>query len=110
MRNYKSYGKTYIGVSDVASLVVRTSSVKDNVFEIYFGGDGGYKAYIVDEECDELPEHYELTKKLNNLTWFKVYDDDSMTYSANWERGMNVEIWQSGDYGIVIRIEKSKKK
>lgn len=55
MKSYKDYYKTYIGGSDSARLTLKTS---DGATEsLYFGKDGDYSAYIVNEYTP-VPEHY----------------------------------------------------
>ena len=58
MRSYKEYEKKYIGMSDIANLILAGSS--DNglrLTALHFGMDNDYYAYIVDSDA-EIGEHY----------------------------------------------------
>ena len=94
MKNYKE--KTIqLGESDIASLVIRTAN---ELTELKFGGDGIYKAYIVEEDV-EIPSHY--TKVFETKSnWTKIYDDEEMVSRFN----RPLEIYRAGEYSCIIRI------
>lgn len=71
MRYYKDYNKSYIGESDIASVVARTWN---DSYILHFGGDRSYHAYIVDSEC-EIPDHYNLKKSFDG-PWIMIFDDN----------------------------------
>ena len=53
MRSYKEYEKKYIGMSDIANLILAGSS--DNglrLTALHFGMDNDYYAYIVDSDAE----------------------------------------------------------
>ena len=54
MKDHHKYSKIPLGESDIASLLLRHPAGCD---VLDFGTDGGYSAYLVDEEC-EIPGHY----------------------------------------------------
>lgn len=53
MKSYKEYEKKYIGMSDIANLILAGSS--DNGLKLavlHFGMDNDYYAYIVDADAE----------------------------------------------------------
>lgn len=55
MKSYKEYEKKYIGMSDIANLILAGSS--DNGLKLavlHFGMDNDYYAYIVDADAKKI--------------------------------------------------------
>lgn len=80
MRSYKEYEKKYIGMSDIANLILAGSS--DNglrLTALHFGMDNDYYAYIVDSDA-EIGEHY--TKVAEFKGWLRIYDDSFLTHEG----------------------------
>lgn len=100
MKKYTDYGKTYIGYSDVAALVVVGIGADSNEMEsnfLRFGGDDGYNAYIVDEQT-EIPDHYKLV--MNLKFWTKIYDDAGLTLKVYADQ---IKIYRAGEFGVIIQ-------
>ena len=94
---YKSCSKVYLGLSDIASLVVRDTN---GVQELRFGGDGDYYAY----ECFgdiEIGEHYK--KVIEADIWLTIYDDERLTYKRyRPQEYSKCDIYRAGDYGCIL--------
>lgn len=102
MKNYKDFGKTYIGGSDIASLILVGCVGEDGelkFFDLHFGGDGDYRAYIVDRET-AIPEHYNKVAEFTD--WMRIYDDTSLV--AKYDARL-IEVFRAGDYGCIIKID-----
>lgn len=95
MKSYKDFEKKFIGSSDIAALTVRSVN---GVFDLRFGEDGCYDAYICYDDI-EIPSHY--TQIFSGNTWLSIYDDDSMTYFER-NDGMLVDIYRAGKKGCII--------
>lgn len=95
MKSYREYEKHSIGASDIASLTVRTPGC---AFELNFGEDGSYMAYIVDEDAT-IGDHYKLVKECS--CWIWIYDDDGMSYKAYADK---IRIYQAGGFGCIIQL------
>lgn len=93
MKNYKDFDIISLGGSDGAVL----SLVTDNSIDyLYFGEDGEYKAYFVNEEI-ELPSHY---KKVFETTGFVgILDDDKSEVTIKADK---IEIYRAGERGCLI--------
>lgn len=94
---YKDYPRVNIGTSDIAALTVRS---QHNLFNLTFGGDDTYRAYIVDDKA-EIGEHYKLV--FEGETWIKIYDDNELTFDFH-SYGSKIKIFRSGDYGIILQF------
>lgn len=94
MKNYKDYPIAHLGNSDIARLII---SSNDKVEYLKFGGDGSYKAYLVDEEA-EIGAHYEQV--FEATSWLKIYDDDEMTFKVYADR---IKVYQAGQRGCIIQ-------
>lgn len=97
MKNYKSYLKTFIGMSDIGCLTVRACG---DVGTIEFGEDGAYYAYIVDRDI-EIPSSYEEVFKTDE-PWLWIYDDDGRIACFSNEYGFI--IYRRGDFGCIIKV------
>lgn len=94
MKSYKEYGKQYVGMSDIASLLVRDP---DGCFEISLGFDGSYEAYLVDEDA-EIGEHYTLVH--TSRLWAWVYDDLQRRLEVN---AGEIRFYRAGGGGLIIQ-------
>lgn len=104
MKTYKDFGKTYIGGSDIASLVlVGCKADKGLKTEpLYFGEDGSYSAYIIEQtEKEEIKIESHYTKVATFNHWLKIYDDDEKTFD---KRGKEINIYRAGQFGCIIQI------
>ena len=103
MKDHHDYEKKSIGGSDVAALTL-VGCGKDGLKAsiLHFGGDGEYRAYIVDEEC-EIPSYYELQEEFTS--WMKVYDDEGQTYRADAEI---IRIYRAREMGCIIQLVNAK--
>ena len=85
MRSYKEYEKKYIGMSDIANLILAGSS--DNglrLTALHFGMDNDYYAYIVDSDA-EIGEHYTKVAEFN---------------------ADKISIYRAGEMGCIIQLFK----
>ena len=100
MKNYKEFGKTYIGTSDLAGLVLRGCSCDGGpeLQELHFGKDAAYDAYIVDGET-EIPAHYWHVATFRR--WMRIYDDTQLTKTLRAER---IEVYRAGEMGCIIKL------
>lgn len=101
MRSYKEYEKKYIGMSDIANLILAGSS--DNglrLTALHFGMDNDYYAYIVDSDA-EIGEHY--TKVAEFKGWLRIYDDSFLTREINADK---ISIYRAGEMGCIIQLFK----
>ena len=92
MKNHHTYGFRH-AASDIGELLIRTCS--DGVHELRMGGDGDYKIYTVDAEC-EIPEHYKPVLTTHKWAW--VYDDFNKVAEVN---GEVIQIFRAGRSLIV---------
>lgn len=97
MKSYKEYEVKHIGSSDVGGLVMFGGGVHGADF-LKFGGDGSYKAYIVDDEA-KIGDHYELVASY--VSWFKLYDDEDLTIKLQADI---IYIYRAGDFGCIIQL------
>ncbi len=98
LKSYKEFDKTPIGVSDIASLIIRSSG---QLRRLDFGEDGAYNAYIVTEEA-YIGEHYRLV--FEGTGWIKIYDDTTLSFSAQAD---TIRIYRSGAFGCIIQLIKN---
>ena len=116
MKTYKEYDKVYIGESDIASLILAgyKEGVGLSLSELHFGIDGGYQAYITDDQA-EIGSHYELVQTFQ--VWLKIYDDSGLTAELNGEEIQRQTGLRSGHqsakrvtYGLLRKISNRLKK
>ena len=103
MKNYREYTKEFIGESDIATLILAGINEKSNEFEtkeLHFGGDGCYRAWMVDEEC-EIPSHYTLHSEFK--TWAKIYDDNDLAQNL---KATKINIYRAEEMGVMIQLIK----
>lgn len=102
MKNYKSFGRDFLGVSDVASLVLAGYTNEGfKTAELHFGCDGYYKAYIVDENDIEIGEHYKKVAEFK--TWCRVYDDMEKTRTFRADR---IVFYRAAEMGCIVHLIK----
>lgn len=100
-KSYKDFEKTFIGDSDIASLILSGCSVigKQEVDILKFGLDGNYNAYIVNDKMTFIPECYELRNIFKG--WLKIYDDSSLTQSFYADE---IYVYRAGEMGCIIQL------
>lgn len=100
MKTYKDFEKQHIGSSDIASLIL--AGYKDGegfvTMPLYFGQDGSYSAYIVDDET-EIGSHYE--KRAEFDTWLKIYDDEGLVNTFNAKK---IIVYRAAEMGCIIQV------
>lgn len=104
-KSYKDYPLIYLGMSDMASLVL---VYFDNVdYEVQsrilpMGSDGAYMGRVVYNDV-EIPSHY--TKQFSiNASWIKIYDDDALCWIGR--KGAIYEFYTAGDRTLLININR----
>lgn len=98
MRDYHTYGKVYIGSSDVATVILAGMKPRGvGTMTLHFGGDDDYSAYLVDENA-EIGSHYKLKGIFRS--WLKVYDDDGLVLDI---RAKEIRVYRAGEYGCIIQ-------
>ena len=101
MESYKEYPKQYIGLSDIASLILVGCGEDGLVLhELHFGQDDSYHAYIVDGDA-EIGQHYHLEASFQS--WLKVYDDAELVKEFD---GSEINVYRSGMMGCIIQVIK----
>lgn len=105
--NYKECDKISIGTSDIATLIMVGCPVEKSdeliTKPLYFGEDGNYKAYYINEDNIDIPEHYEKVTEFS--TWLKIYDDTGLTSTI---KGELIEVFRAGDFGCIIKASNKK--
>lgn len=101
MKTYKD-NKYLIGVSDIASLTLRSPL---GASTLNFMEDGTYYAWIVDDSSVTIPDHYKKVYECNH--WLKIYDDTSLQIEFT---AKHIEIYRAGDFGCLIRVIFDRKK
>ena len=106
MKYYRDYPLIYLGMSDMASLVL---VYFDNVdYEVQsrilpMGSDGAYRGRVVYNDV-EIPSHY--TKQFSiNASWVKIYDDDSLVWIGKGDA--IYEFYTAGERTLLIKIKKN---
>ena len=105
MKSYRDYPLIYLGMSDMASLVL---VYFDNVdYEVQsrilpMGSDGSYRGRVVYNDV-EIPSHY--TKQFSiNASWIKIYDDDSLVWIGR--KQAIYEFYTAGERTLLININR----
>lgn len=105
--SYDEFNKINIGESDIATLIMVGCPVEESdeliTKPLYFGADGDYKAYYINEGDIDIPEHYEKIAEFS--TWLKIYDDTELTSTI---RGEKIEVFRAGDFGCIIKVSDKK--
>ena len=106
MKNYRDYPLIYLGMSDMASLVL---VYFDNVdYEVQsrilpMGSDRSYRGRVVYNDV-EIPSHY--TKQFSiNASWVKIYDEDSLVWMGKGDA--IYEFYTAGERTLLIKIKKN---
>ena len=98
MKNYKDFEKIYIGDSDIAALTLRTVG---KVYDLRFGGDNAYYAYLCSGNDVEIGSHYRPV--FEGEAWLKIYDDRELVVDLRkFEDHSKMTVYRSGDYGCII--------
>ena len=93
-KSYKEYDTRFIGASDIASLTLRSP---EGAAVLNFGQDGGYSAYLVDEDA-EIGSHY---KEVYSCTkWLWIFDDTER--SARFRSDI-IKVYRAGEFGCIIQ-------
>lgn len=104
MKNYKDFEKEYIGSSDIASLIlvgIGENEIGLDLKELHFGGDGSYKAYIVDQKDVEIGSHYQKVAEFTH--WLKIYDDIELVKRF---RADHIIVYRAKEMGCIIQTYK----
>ena len=105
MKNYRDYPLIYLGMSDMASLVLVYFDNVDYETQsriLPMGSDGAYRGRVVYNDV-EIPSHY--TKQFSiNASWVKIYDDDSLVWIGR--KGAIYEFYTAGDRTLLININR----
>lgn len=100
MKNYKNYEKSFIGASDIASLILVGCGENGLLLhDLHFGSDGCYDAYIVDSEDVEAGEHYKKVATFKD--WLKIYDDSSLVKCFEADK---IEVYRAAEMGCIIKL------
>lgn len=102
MKKYDDFVKMPIGASDIAALTVRAVN---NVFDLKFGADGGYSAYIVDQPA-VIGNHYKRVARFES-SWIRIYDDDGLVFYKRDNDANAINIYRAGEFGCIIEFEKT---
>lgn len=98
--SYKLCNKEYIGSSDRAMLTLTglDSDNKEFLYELAFGEDNTYNAYIAYENTD-IGEHYK--KVVEFFSYMEISDDDGFVteYKAD-----KICVYRAGEMGCVIQL------
>ena len=105
MKYYKDYPLIYLGMSDMASLVLVYFDNVDYETQsriLPMGSDGVYRGRVVYNDV-EIPAHY--TKQFSiNASWVKIFDDDSLCWIGR--KGAIYEFYTAGDRTLLININR----
>lgn len=98
--SYKLCNKEYIGSSDRAMLTLTgfDSDNKEFLYELAFGEDNTYNAYIAYENTD-IGEHYKRVVEF--FSYMEISDDDGFVteYKAD-----KICVYRAGEMGCVIQL------
>lgn len=101
MKSYKEFPKSFIGYSDIASLIMAGYKEGQGVVteKLNFGEDGSYKAYIVNGKDVAVGSHYKKVAEFDG--WLKIYDDDGLAikYKAN-----KIIVYRAGEMGCIVQL------
>lgn len=105
--SYREFNEISIGTSDIATLIMVGCPAEESdeliTKPLYFGEDGDYKAYYVNEDNIDIPERYEKVAEFS--TWLKIYDDTGLTSTVKGER---IEVFRAYDFGCIIKVSDKK--
>lgn len=99
---YKKH-TTFLGSSDIAQLTMLGFKEGEGAVpqSLRFGGDGDYKAYIVDNKS-VIPSYY--TEVAEFKYWLKIFDDKELVFDCDSRVKSTIKIFRAGDYGVIIYI------
>lgn len=98
--DYYKYCTLSAGMSDISSLVYRTSKPGE-IGEIHLGEDGCYKVHLIAGDT-EIPAHYNVVLD-TDASWLWIYDDDGKSLDLSNDAGF--EIYRAGEMGLLIRFK-----
>lgn len=100
MKSYKDFSKWYIGISDVATLIMAGFKEREGfvVKPLPFGQDDNYHAYIVKGEA-EIGKHYEKVEEFTG--WLKIYDDTELAQTFEADK---IIVYRAGEMGCIIQL------
>ena len=108
MKSYKEYEKKYIGMSDIANLILAGSS--DNGLKLavlHFGMDSYDYAYSIYADADNAPAAKETVKNYRKVaefkSWLRIYDDSFLTQEFNANK---ISVYRAGEMGCIIQLFK----
>ena len=105
--SYREFNEISIGTSDIATLIMVGCPIEESneliTKPLYFGEDDNYKAYYINEDNIDIPEHYKKVAEFS--TWLKIYDDTGLTSTIKGER---IEVFRAGDFGCIIKVSDKK--
>ena len=93
---YKDYNIEVLGSSDSARLKIIDSV--GGISYINFNADGGYNAYIVDENA-EIGAHYKLINTYHD--YIVVCDDMGI---SNVFKAYMIKIYRAGNFGCIVQL------
>ena len=86
MKNYKDFEKMSIGVTDIASVVLRDP---EKILDMHLDSDGGINAYLCNEEV-QVGDHYQHVDTFHHWLW--VYDDSHRVIQVYGDR---IEVYKA---------------
>ena len=105
MKYYKDYPLIYLGMSDMASLVLVYFDNVDYETQsriLPMGSDGSYRGRVVYNDV-EIAAHF--TKQFSiNGSWVKIFDDDSLCWIGR--KDAIYEFYTAGDRTLLININR----
>ena len=106
MKSYRDYPLIYLGMIDMASLVLVYFDNVDYETQsriLSMGSDGSYRGRVVYNDV-EIPSHY--TKQFSiNASWVKIFDDDSLVWMGKGDA--IYEFYTEGERTLLIKIKKN---
>lgn len=100
-KTYKDFKTVHLGCSDIATLIM-DGCRKDKGMEpqhLYFGEDGSYSAYLVDDPDAEIGSHYSHVATFEK--WLKIYDDEGLVFRCD---AREIKVYRAGEFGCIIQL------
>ena len=103
MKQRHDYPAVKIGDSETGRLVMvaRYGYGGSESRPLYFGEDGSYRAYLVDDEC-EIPTYYSRVASYIGPGNLSIYDDHGV---RRFEKAFDqhIRVYRSGSFGCIIQ-------
>lgn len=100
MKTYKDFEKEFIGISDIASLILAGCDENGlKLEELHFGGDSSYYAYIVEGSDVEIGSHYKEVTRFKH--WLKIYDDIELVRQLE---AKEIIVYRAAEMGCIIQL------